>query len=69
MSSKRRIRRRSCTYKVRHGNFKEAMSHVREAGGFPYHTYKCKFCGGYHVGRYSQFQIKILSERMSDKGK
>ena len=66
MSSKRRIRRRSCEGKIRHRDSFEATSHVKGLGGFPYHVYKCKFCKGYHVGRYNEhtiFVIKNLSRK------
>lgn len=52
MSSKRRLRRRSCEGKVRHVSQKAALVQVgiiaRHGGRVvPYH---CPFCGGWHVG-------------------
>lgn len=55
MSSKRRLRRRSCEGKIRHTSKENAraairsMSHNKIYGGqWPY---KCQFCKGWHVGR------------------
>lgn len=50
MSSKRRLRRRSCEKKLRHENKIEAIAHSRSMG-LPWHPYKCRFCKGWHVGR------------------
>lgn len=50
MSSKRRIRRRSCESKVRHENADEASKHARRLGKH-YMQYHCAFCNGWHVGR------------------
>jgi hypothetical protein len=53
MASLRAQRRKSCNGKVRHGSFKQANTHAKqlrlsnERWVMPY---KCKFCGGYHVG-------------------
>lgn len=53
MASKRRIRRNSCTGKQRHDTQTEAVKHcisyLRRCGGLM-HTYKCRFCGAWHVG-------------------
>jgi hypothetical protein len=50
MASKRRLRRRSCKSKVRHIDQTAAVAHARHLG-FQHRAYKCKFCGGWHVGR------------------
>ena len=57
MSSKRRERRRSCTYKKRHETRSEAKAEARRIGRTRveyYCAYKCRYCGGYHVGRVKQ---------------
>lgn len=68
MSSKRRIRRRSCKGKIRHSEIKPAQVHAK-ALGWPNFPYKCQFCGGYHVGRASRkrIQARIASERHKKK--
>lgn len=58
MSSKRRLRRKSCEGKQRHADLTAATSHLRSllaskgmhknASGFS--AYHCRFCCGYHVG-------------------
>ena len=54
MSSKRRLRRRSCTSKKRYGSVeiakREAQTISSLLGSF-WLPYKCDFCNGYHVGR------------------
>lgn len=57
MSSKRRIRRRSCSRKVRHetaDQARAAMSALTRTKGWTGHmqVYRCRFCGGYHFGHY-----------------
>lgn len=53
MSSKRRIRRKSCEGKKRYDNEAEAR---KQCNWFWYerdarlNVYKCKFCGGFHIG-------------------
>ena len=59
MSSKRRIRRKSCTRKRRYESFEQALADLRR---FNYankrgpNNYKkqvygpCQFCGGFHIG-------------------
>lgn len=55
MASKRAIRRRSCSSKVRH----ESAQDAQRAIGFSHHkfgyqgfmtAYPCQFCGGWHIG-------------------
>jgi hypothetical protein len=56
MSSKRRIRRNKCTSKVRHADQHSAGAAIaklakRMGGMLGYmQTYKCQFCGGWHIG-------------------
>ena len=49
MASKRRIRRASCTGKVRFDNAQAAYAACRRTGGWIV-AYGCKFCGGHHIG-------------------
>lgn len=57
MASKRRRRRRECTNKERYWDLSSAVRHserlmrIRIA---QYHAYKCDFCRGFHVGRFSR---------------
>lgn len=55
MSSKRRIRRRSCAGKVRHESAaagQAAMGGVQRRNGYdgPMDCYRCSFCNGWHIG-------------------
>lgn len=55
MSSKRRIRRRSCTGKVRHETEQAARDHIgslvrRKGWSGRMNAYRCAFCNGWHVG-------------------
>ncbi len=64
MSSKRRIRRKSCTGKTRYLSFKEAehamTGFIRRQSGsdWPLSPYRCKFCNGFHFGHVPLAQIK-----------
>lgn len=64
MSSKRRIRRHSCTKKVAYETQDAAAAAVRriklEGVIFPY---KCSFCGKYHNGRPPRNVRKSIKER------
>lgn len=55
MASKRRLRRKACTGKIRHADALAAFAHIRalfRSKGYQGHlnAYRCGFCGGYHVG-------------------
>lgn len=53
MSSKRRLRRKSCSRKTQHKNQTEAVAHViqiRRTNGENLHSYRCRFCHFWHVG-------------------
>ncbi|MDY7027968.1 MAG: hypothetical protein SVR04_06700 [Spirochaetota bacterium] len=65
MSSKRRIRRRSCEGKVRHESLEAAKIACREMRrqGEIVRPYHCRFCGGYHVGHYNR--RKVAEARMA----
>ena len=75
MASKRRIRRRSCTSKVRYASELQAIaaahSHRRTFGVFTMRAYLCKLCNGYHLGRppHGWKQIEILSPVVVINGK
>lgn len=47
MSSKRRIRRRSCTKKVRYATRADAREVAKR---LHITTYHCQFCNGWHIG-------------------
>lgn len=55
MSSKRAIRRKACKGKVRHQCAEHAWAHLRALlkkrdDGLRMNVYRCRFCGGWHVG-------------------
>ena len=65
MSSKRRLRRKSCTGKRKYNSKVEAedsrFSLIRRGKVDGYlDSYKCKFCDGYHLGRSNKRHIKSL---------
>lgn len=67
MSSKRRIRRRSCEGKV---NYPDKATAIHNAGilrkthqGGTWRAYRCEFCGGWHVGRPSRRDNQALAAR------
>lgn len=52
MASKRRVRRKSCTGKVQHSEVGAVIARKKyvKLFGDKMGTYKCPFCGKYHVG-------------------
>lgn len=55
MSSKRRIRRKSCTGKVRHASVEAGQREIHRlhrAHGYDgrMNCYRCPFCNGWHIG-------------------
>lgn len=53
MSSKRKQRRKECGSKVRHPDQPAAIraaNSLRRTGTHWVNTYRCKWCGGWHVG-------------------
>jgi len=56
VSSKRAIRRRSCTGKQRHASVeagfaaRRAMMRASKSAAGSLNVYACAFCGGFHVG-------------------
>lgn len=53
MASKRLQRRKQCTGKIKYKKPHEASYVVNNKPHLLLHTYKCKFCGSFHVGRKS----------------
>lgn len=59
MSSKRRIKRRTCSQKRRYETYEEAWHQVLylyrvQAVQTRRVVYRCQFCNGYHIGRPDQ---------------
>jgi len=53
MSSKRRVRRKACTGKIRHATFADAIAAARSlyrASGQYLTPYRCRFGQHYHIG-------------------
>ncbi len=68
MASKRRIRRRSCSSKIRYSTEQAAQQaksdlRSRKPGRISMHYYKCKFCGGFHIGHMPQQMLAGLREK------
>lgn len=58
MASKRRVRRRECEGKVRHGSKEGAMTAIRK-GGQAFagcHAYYCTICGSWHAGHPKRYR-------------
>lgn len=69
MSSKRKKRRRSCESKIRHKDENAAYAALRntvKGDVFYVHlsAYRCKFCGGWHIGRMSKRQRQSRRDRI-----
>lgn len=73
MSSKRRLRRRSCEGKKYYATVEEAEADARKLRGkfwtSNYRAYGCQFCGGYHVGRPSAKAIKAIRQSQADRAR
>jgi hypothetical protein len=70
MASKRQIRRKSCTGKVRHKSETEsaaAAKSLQRSGKF-IRWYSCKFCGGWHVGRPGKKRMKAIMSGKNGRG-
>jgi hypothetical protein len=58
VASKRRLRRKACGDKQRHADQAAAVKHIIQLknsvrwNGNPIRSYRCTFCGGWHVGHY-----------------
>lgn len=68
MSSKRRIRRRSCETKQRfvdHGHAYKILREGIEKGKLTdsHSVYYCRFCSGYHIGRKTKKQIQSMIDK------
>jgi hypothetical protein len=51
--TKRKLRRKSCTGKIRYESFNDANKHavsMHYKTGQWFAAYHCKFCGGWHIG-------------------
>lgn len=67
MASKRRIKRNSCIGKIRHKTSAGAEAHAKELRdkGERVWPYRCRFCGGWHVGHPSKMQLIAQAQRRS----
>ncbi len=65
MASKRRIRGKSCTGKIRHKTREGAEAHARDlrSKGERVWVYRCHFCGGWHVGHPTKIQLIAQAQR------
>lgn len=70
MSSKRNVRRRTCDRKVRYETQEEASAartRLFRSGSGGMNVYKCKFCGGYHIGHRNERQQKAFQAAKGNK--
>ncbi len=70
MSSKRALRRKQCERKTRFETKDEALASARHtravSGRGPVAAYRCRFCGGWHVGHLNKNQIRAMAQRRAD---
>ncbi len=73
MSSKRHLRRRQCTSKKFHRTEDTALYHARNLNrslaAKKWHSYKCAWCKGWHVGRRNKKQIDVVKASIAYKRK
>lgn len=68
MSRKRSHKEKSCTGKIRHGSQRQARDHARElqVTGEPWvMAYRCRYCGGWHVGHAPEKLRQKLKKRVA----
>lgn len=73
MASKRRLKRKSCTGKVKYETFEEANRVLFNFKRFkkeksPMSVYRCKFCNGFHFGHTPWQVIQAMKDRRRAKG-
>ncbi len=66
MASKRNQRRRSCKSKFKHLDRESAQKHAYRLGK-NHMPYRCKFCGGWHVGRPNKRKRISLSAKARNR--
>jgi hypothetical protein len=70
MSSKRGVRRRSCSKKVKHESQEAAyahLAHLRKTTGYRgAYPYQCSFCGAWHIGRADNNKRKSIAAKASN---
>lgn len=67
MASKRRIRRKACEGKARHLTAEHAMIALRKTRQPDMNVYRCRFCGGYHIGHLPKWMRRGKQAAMEDK--
>lgn len=68
MASKRHIRRKQCSGKVKYGSMDAAnivVDNWHKHGDTFIHAYECKFCGQYHIGHMPKEMRKKAIARMT----
>lgn len=66
MASKRHVRRVACGSKKRYASQEEAGRHAgaaRYAYGGYFAVYRCRWCGGFHIGHANEATRRALRER------
>ena len=73
MSSKRRLRRRSCEGKKAYATAVEAEAAAKRLRGAfwtsRYRSYKCQFCGRWHAGRASNKDYQAMRADQANRAK
>ena len=71
MTSKRRLRRRSCESKVQHLSEAAAVRAARavqaKSQGAPVRAYKCPHCGKWHIGTPDSRRLQALRSKQEDR--
>jgi len=71
MASKRHLRRKSCEGKVRHESQEDARVAIKRDFWNAHErvgAYKCKFCGGWHVGHTPHKIRRAILQSQAAKG-
>ena len=70
MSSKRRLRRRSCEGKKAYPTREDAIHNAGSLrwwnSGGTWSAYRCRFCGQWHVGRMPAGDVKAMWQRRAE---
>ncbi len=63
MASKRQIRRKECGNKIKYETHEAANKVRKHVDYYKTNVYKCKWCGGFHIGHTPYGVRKILQAR------
>ena len=71
MSSKRAQRRRACDGKKRYATNADALhdaATLQRRDNYPMCVYRCKFCGGHHIGHMPRKNVRAMQTAREARG-